>query len=163
DFSYTKALKNSHLTWDAATLDRFLTSPTTVVPGSAMVVALPKKDERDNVIAYFSALKDGTFKDATPERRGPPPGMTPSANAGPPGCSAPPTGGPPKGTPAWKTAQPGRVHKVDVAALPPPFDTPSSANFPRLVDKPADAKLQLPPGFKVEVFAKDMTSPRAMR
>src|SRR5690349_23987927 len=38
DFSYTKALKNSHLTWDAATLDRFLSSPTTVVPGSAMVV-----------------------------------------------------------------------------------------------------------------------------
>src|SRR5581483_8462078 len=117
-----------------------------------MVVALPNKDERDNVIAYFSALKDGTFKESTPERRGPPPGMTPSANAGPP-----------KGTPDWKNDKPGRVHKIDVANLPAPFDTPSAANFPRLVDKPADAKLQLPPGFKVDVFAKGLTAPRAMR
>ena len=35
DFSYTPAMKKSGLTWDAATLDRFLTSPTTVVPGWA--------------------------------------------------------------------------------------------------------------------------------
>src|SRR5262245_12647326 len=33
-FTYTAALKGSNLTWDAATLDRFLASPTTVVPGS---------------------------------------------------------------------------------------------------------------------------------
>jgi cytochrome c2 len=152
DFTYTKALKNSHLKWDAATLDRFLSSPTTVVPGSAMVIALPKKEDRDNVIAYFTALKEGTFKEEAPERRGPPPGMAPSANAG---AS--------KGTADWKNDKPGRVHKIDVANLPPPFDTPSAANFPRLVDKPADAKLALPPGFKVAVFAKDMTGPRAMR
>ena len=38
DFGYTQALKNSGLTWDAATLDRFLTSPTTVVPGTMMVI-----------------------------------------------------------------------------------------------------------------------------
>ena len=151
-FSYTKAMKSSHLTWDATTLDRFLGSPTTVVPGSAMVIALPKKEDRDNVIAYFSDLKSGTFKEETPQRRGPPPGMTPSANAGPP-----------KGSPDWKNDKPGRVHKVDVAQLPPPFDTPSAANFPRLVDKPAGAQLSLPPGFKVDVFAKDMTAPRAMR
>ncbi len=83
-FGYTQALKDSHLTWDAATLDRFLNSPTTVVPGSAMVIPVPKKDDRDNIVAYFSALKDGTFKEATPQRRGPPPGMGPNPNAGPP-------------------------------------------------------------------------------
>jgi cytochrome c len=43
DFGYTQALKNSKLTWDAATLDRFLTAPTHVVPGSAMVIAVPKE------------------------------------------------------------------------------------------------------------------------
>src|SRR5687767_11531331 len=32
DFSYTTALKDSKLTWDHPTLDRFLASPTTVVP-----------------------------------------------------------------------------------------------------------------------------------
>jgi cytochrome c len=64
DFSYTKAMKDSGLTWDAGTLDRFLSSPTTVVPGSAMVIPVPKKDDRDNLVAYFQAVKDGTFKDA---------------------------------------------------------------------------------------------------
>jgi glucose/arabinose dehydrogenase len=152
DFSYTKAMKSSHLTWDPATLDRFLSSPTTVVPGSAMVVALPEMEDRANVIAYFTALKDGTFKEEAPQRRGPPPGITPPASAG----TA-------KGTADWKNDKPGRVHKIDVANLPPPFATPSAANFPRLVDKPADAKLLLPPGFKVGVFAKDLTGPRAMR
>src|SRR5262245_299258 len=122
-FSYTQPLKDSNLSWDAATLDRFLTSPTTVVPGSAMVIALPKQDDRENVIAYFQALKDGTFKDAPPPRFGPPPGMP--ANAGPV-----------KGEADWKRDAPGRAHKIDVAKLPPPFDTPSSANFPKFIDKP---------------------------
>src|ERR1700760_4777132 len=65
-FGYTKALRASHLTWDAATLDRFLTSPTTVVPGSAMVVAIPKDADRANVIEYFQEVKAGTFKAAPP-------------------------------------------------------------------------------------------------
>jgi len=62
DFGYTQALKNSNLTWDAASLDRFLSSPTTVVPGSAMVIPVPKDEDRANVIAYFQAVKEGTFK-----------------------------------------------------------------------------------------------------
>ena len=37
-FGYTQALKSSGLTWDAATLDRFLAAPTAVVPGSSMVI-----------------------------------------------------------------------------------------------------------------------------
>jgi glucose/arabinose dehydrogenase/cytochrome c2 len=151
-FSYTKPMRDSNLTWDAATLDRFLASPTTTVPGSSMVVALPKKDDRENVIAYFSALKDGTFKDAPPPRFGPPPGMRPPANAGPP-----------KGEADWKKDAPGRVHRIDVAKLPAPFDTPSVANFPKFIDKPEGAKLSLPPGFKVDVFAKDLAGPRVMR
>lgn len=150
-FSYTPAMKSSNLTWDTATLDRFLTSPTTVVPGSAMVIPVPKKEDRDNVLAYFSALKDGTFKDVPPPRFGPPPGLR----------AAP--AGPPKGEADWKKDAPGRVHKVDVAKLPAPFDTPSAANFPKFVDKPAGAKLSLPPGFKVDVFASGFTGPRAMR
>src|SRR5262245_60549086 len=103
-FSYTKALQDAHLTWYAATLDRFLASPTTVVPGSAMVIAVPKPSDRENVIAYFQALKDGTFKDALPPRFGPPPGFRP-----------PPSAGPPKGEADWKKDAPGRVHRIDLA------------------------------------------------
>lgn len=149
-FSYTKPMRDSNLTWNAATLQRFLASPTTIVPGSSMVIALPKQDDRENIIAYFQALKDGTFKDTSPPPFGPPPGLPPAA------------AGPPKGEQDWKKDAPGRVHKLDVAALPAPFDTPAAANFPTLIDKPAAAKLSLPPGFKVDVFASGLQGPRAM-
>src|ERR1700679_4317727 len=55
-FSYTQALRASNLTWDASTLKGFLASPTTVVPGSAMVVAVPGEQDRDNLVAYFQDL-----------------------------------------------------------------------------------------------------------
>ena len=151
-FSYTPAMKNSNLTWDGPTLDRFLASPTTVIPGSAMVIPVPKQEDRDNIIAYFSEVKAGTFKEAEAPRRGPPPGMTPNPNAGPP-----------KGEADWKKDAPGRLHKVNLDKLPAPFDTPSTANFPKFVDKPEGASLKLPPGFKVDVFASGLTGPRAMR
>jgi len=149
-FSYSKPLKASKLSWDAATLDRFLAAPTTVVPGSAMVIPIADAADRANVIAYFQALKDGTFKDAPP--RG---GFVPP----PPDPNAPP----PKGEQDWKKDAPGRKHKIDLAKLPAPFDTPSSAKFPKLVDKPAGAELKVPAGFKVEVYAKDLTGARNMR
>ncbi len=69
---------------------------------------------------------------------------------------------PPKREADWKKDAPGRVHKVDVAKLPPPFDTPSANNNPRLVPRPDGAKLSLPPGFKVEVFLTGLTGPRTM-
>jgi glucose/arabinose dehydrogenase/cytochrome c2 len=148
-FGYTKAMQASNLTWDPATLDRFLKSPTTVVSGSAMVIAIPKDEDRANVIAYFQAVKDGTFKEAEHTR--------------PPFTPPPSSGAPPKGDADWKRDVPGRVHRVDVATLPAPFDSGSSTNFPKVVDRPADAKLQVPPGFKVEVFASDQKGARAMR
>jgi glucose/arabinose dehydrogenase/cytochrome c2 len=150
-FSYSAALKSSGLSWDAASLDKFLASPTTVVPGSSMVIPVPKQADRDNLVAYFSELNAGTFKDGPPPRGfGPPPGAPPPAAAA-------------AGTADWKLDKPGRVHRINLAKLPAPFASPSTANFPRLIEKPADAKLLLPPGFSVEVFAKDLTGPRAMR
>jgi cytochrome c2 len=151
-FGYTQALKDSRLTWDAATLERFLTSPTTVVPGSAMVIPVAKTEDRENVIAYFQAVKEGTFK--------------PAARTGPPGGGfrpPPNTGAPPKGDADWKRDAPGRTHKIDVAKLPPPFDTGSVANFPRFVEKPANAKLSLPAGFKIDTYATGLQGPRVMR
>jgi glucose/arabinose dehydrogenase len=148
-FGYTKALKASNLTWNAATLDRFLASPTTVVPGSAMVIAIPKDTDRANVIAYFQAVKEGTFKAASPRQFTPPPM---AANAAPP-----------KGEADWKKDAPGRAHRIDVANLPAPFDSPSATNFPKLVGRPANAQLQVPAGFKIDVFAKDVDGARAMK
>jgi hypothetical protein len=151
-FSYTQALKDSRLSWNAATLERFLASPTTVVPGTMMVIPVASAADRANLVAYFSALKDGTFKEAPPPRGfGPPPGPPPAASTTV------------KGTPDWKNDRPGRVHRIDVNKLPAPFDTPSAMNFPRLVPQPAGAKLSVPPGFEVELFMKDLSGPRTMK
>ena len=35
-FAYSQSLKNSGVTWDAATLEKFITNPDDVVPGNAM-------------------------------------------------------------------------------------------------------------------------------
>ena len=143
-------MRDSKLSWDAATLDRFLTAPTTVVPGTSMVVPVSKQSDRDNLIAYFKALKDGTFKDVPVAGFRPPPNTPAGA------------GGPPKGEADWKKDAPGRVHHVKASDLPPPFDTPSTVNFPRLVPKPETATLSVPKGFKVEVFADKLQGPREM-
>lgn len=153
DFNFTAALRKSGLTWDEATLDRFLASPTTVVPGSSMVVPIQDETERRNVIAYFKALKEGTFKEvARPAGFVPPP----SAPQPPRPANA--------GEQDWKKDRPGRIHRVDLKNLPAPMHTPSAMNFPRVVPKPADAKLHVPEGFKVDTFlAEGLEGPREMK
>src|SRR6202790_3322650 len=56
-FGYTKALRDSKLTWNARTLTRFLASPTKAVPGTAMVVAVEDKAKRADLIEYFRSVK----------------------------------------------------------------------------------------------------------
>ncbi len=55
-FKYSKAMKNSGITWDEATLDKFLTKPKKMMKKTKMAFAgLKKKKQRDNVIAYLKA------------------------------------------------------------------------------------------------------------
>jgi glucose/arabinose dehydrogenase len=141
-FGYTTAMKNSGLTWDAATLDRFLASPTTVVPGSSMVIPVANASDRENVIAYFRSV-------ARVASAGSAPASDTTASA-------------PKSGADWKNDFPGRVHRVDVTRLPAPFVTPSVRNSPRVVDRPANGKAAVPPGFKFDVFASGLRGPRRM-
>jgi len=53
-YAYSPALKNSGLTWDAPTLDRWLTNPQALVPGAKMFFALPNEKDRADVIAYLA-------------------------------------------------------------------------------------------------------------
>ena len=58
DFHYTAANKDSGLTWDAATLDRYLQAPRTVVPGTTMTyVGLKNDTQRADLIAYLATVK----------------------------------------------------------------------------------------------------------
>ena len=55
-FKYSDALKAAHITWDAATLDKWLAGPEQFVPDSDMAFQLVKADERVEVIAYLKQL-----------------------------------------------------------------------------------------------------------
>ena len=57
-FPYSKALRDSRLVWNAATLERFLADPMATVPGTLMPMPMPAlaRKDRDDVIAYFRSL-----------------------------------------------------------------------------------------------------------
>lgn len=56
DFAYSEAMKTSGLTWDVKTLDEFLASPISYVPGTMMGFAgLPDAQERADIIAYLQS------------------------------------------------------------------------------------------------------------
>lgn len=56
-FAYSEALKASGLTWDEATLDKWLAGPGKLVPGTKMVFKLGNADDRANVIEYLKTAK----------------------------------------------------------------------------------------------------------
>ena len=56
-YPYSSALTHAHTTWDAATLDRWLTNPQAMVPGALMPYRLPDAAERRDIIAYLEGLK----------------------------------------------------------------------------------------------------------
>jgi cytochrome c len=56
DYSYSAALKNSGLTWDEATLDRWLTNPSALVPGTKMFFRIDDPQARADIIAYLKEL-----------------------------------------------------------------------------------------------------------
>lgn len=58
NFHYSPANKNSGLTWDEPTLDRYLQAPKAVVPGTTMTYAGLKNDsQRADLITYLKSLK----------------------------------------------------------------------------------------------------------
>jgi len=53
-YKYSKAMQESGLTWDDATLDKYLTKPKALVKKTKMAFAgLKKQSQRDDVIAYL--------------------------------------------------------------------------------------------------------------
>jgi glucose/arabinose dehydrogenase len=144
-FNYTKAMTDSGLAWDAATLDRFLTSPPSVVPGTTMPMPVPDAENRRNVIAYLSTLVI-------------PAGVTPIA-----ATATAPAASPATDPGDWRNAAPGVKHHITLADLPKPYATTSSGNNPRVAKQPTNAVLSVPAGFTVKLFATDLSGPRLLR
>jgi cytochrome c len=58
-FDYSQGLKNSGLTWNDATLEKWLSGPDSVVPDAKMDFYVPKAGERRDLIAYFKRSNRG--------------------------------------------------------------------------------------------------------
>jgi cytochrome c len=57
-FEYSDGLKKLNVTWDGATLDKWLTNPRDVVPGTKMIFpGIPEEKQRQDIIAYLKTLK----------------------------------------------------------------------------------------------------------
>ena len=57
-YNYSDGNKGANLTWDAATLDRYLANPRGVVPGTKMAYGGLKDDQkRRDVVGYLGTLK----------------------------------------------------------------------------------------------------------
>ena len=143
NFNYTQALKDSGLTWDPPTLDRFLTNPPVAVPGTLMPVPVPVAQQRQDLIAYLSTLKLPANFAANRARA--------------------PAGPPPSDPGDWLHQAPGVKHHLTLADLPPPYASVSAGNGPRTVKQPPGAALAVPPGFTVKLFASGFTNPRIIR
>ena len=63
-YAYSPAMKNSGLTWDAATITRFLEAPSKAVPGTKMFFpGLASPQDRADVVAYLKQYRaDGSKK-----------------------------------------------------------------------------------------------------
>ena len=57
DYNYSPALKRSGITWDDATLDRWLVNPSSLVPGTKMFFKIDDAQGRADVIAYLKQQK----------------------------------------------------------------------------------------------------------
>jgi glucose/arabinose dehydrogenase len=139
-FAYSKSLLASGLTWSPAELDRFLSAPSALVPGTNMPIAIADGGERADVVAYLASTH-------TPVQ------PTASANSGPRDDTFE----------NWRADEPGHRQQIGVTQLPKPFAGPSITNRPRIVERPADAKLRVPAGFAVDAFATDVEGPRQLR
>lgn len=57
DYTYAPAMKNAGLTWDQGTLDKYVTDPQSVVPGTKMLFpGLKSADDRKALIQYLATL-----------------------------------------------------------------------------------------------------------
>jgi len=141
-FGYSKALEASGITWSAASVDRFLAGPGTMVPGTQMAAVIPRPADRADLIAFLGNLRP------LPLRKEP--RWTAAVVRVP--------------TPGdWQNDAPGRHHQIRIEDLPHPYATVSAGNSPHTRKHPPGAALLVPPGFTVTLFASGLAGPRLLR
>jgi glucose/arabinose dehydrogenase len=150
-FGYSHAMREAHLTWDRATLDRFLAAPAQLVPGTTMPVAVPDDVERRALVDYLGTLTAGDTSSPAAE----------APSYAPPAAPGLRTGRAAFGD--YRSDGPGVRRRITTADLPAPYATPSAQNGPNVVALPPGAHPYVPPGFRADVFAHDLLGPRLLR
>ena len=56
NYTYSAALQSAAVTWDAQTLDKWLTDPPAFIPGVNMQAQVSAAQDRQNVIAYLKSI-----------------------------------------------------------------------------------------------------------
>jgi len=142
NFGYTKALQASGIIWNVASVDKFLSGPGAMVPGTLMVAVVPQSADRADLIAFLGTLRPLALPTESPgaaeARRVPTPGD-------------------------WQNDAPGKHHQIRLEDLPAPYATVSAGNAPHTSHRPAGAALSVPPGFTVALFASGLDGPRLLR
>jgi glucose/arabinose dehydrogenase len=64
---------------------------------------------------------------------------------------------------SYKDEKPGIFRKITVEDLPQPYATKGVSNAPTVVSRPPDAWPQAPAGFKVQLYADQLSGPREIR
>jgi glucose/arabinose dehydrogenase/mono/diheme cytochrome c family protein len=104
--------------------------------------------QRWQIVAYLKTLLTApTVPDA--------PGVSSPAS-----IAAPP---PPAPFTDFRYEEPGDSRKITVVDLPPPYATSSASNAPSLVSRPPEAWPKAPEGFKVNLYADGLATPRVIR
>ena len=104
------------------------------------------------VVSYIQSLKGTDSEGAKAE--------APAAQATGAKSNAPPPKAP---FTDYRYEKPGTSRRIQLGDLPAPFASESASNGPKIVARPENAKLQVPEGFKVELFATGLNNPRLMR
>jgi glucose/arabinose dehydrogenase/mono/diheme cytochrome c family protein len=120
--------------------------------------SLPARD-RWAIVSYLKSIG----KSATPPANATaaPPSATAVAPSGTVGDKDLPLPKPPFTD--YRLEKPGTIRKITLADLPPPFETPSAGNGPKVVPRPDNAWPQVPPGFKVDLYVTGLSNPRLIR
>jgi glucose/arabinose dehydrogenase/cytochrome c2 len=165
DFADSQALVRWGRTWTPELLGKYLTNPGALVPGTTMVVRVPDRRDRADIVAYLGSLKAAP---ASAAAAAPDAGVSsqPTVAAAPPGAPDAGPGGVLTGAAAfgdWRSDAPGVRRHIRVEDLPQPFATGSARNSPRVVPRPSDARLRAPEGWRVDLFAERLEEPRQIR
>ena len=153
-FGYSAALKAAKFRWDDARLDRYLTNPQALVPGTTMPAKVGEAGQRRDLIAYLHTLQGGP----------PPPraGARPAARSAKAEARTAERRGPVVVFGDWRMDAPGVRHRITLADLPAAFATDSAGNGPQHAPRPPGRLPQAPAGVKVTAFAEGLTNPRRM-